>query len=141
MNVLDGTTTSALLENDYDDTSYVCPSLSIRNIYDNRMYESVLFLPLHDKTYEDPYAVSWPNEANDNKIALLRIKMREEIAKYHDLSSSSKEVNNVIIYLYFCILERLGEHLTRGEASDSIHYLRVMNELGSCNQSFDIIHL
>lgn len=121
MNVLDGTTTSALLENDYDDTSYVCPSLSIRNIYDNdMMYESVLFLPLHDKTYEDPYAVSWPNEANDTKIALLRIKMREEIAKYHDLSASSKEVNNVIIYLYFCILERLGEHLTRGEAMRNI---------------------
>lgn len=120
MNVLDGTTTSALLDNDQDN-SYVCPDMSIRNIYDDVTYESIMFLPLHDKTYEDPYAVSWPIEANDRKVALLRIKMRSIIAEAveHGFSPANKEINYVIIYLYFCILEKLTAGVTPNNDEDS----------------------
>ena len=122
MNVLDGTTTSALLDNDSNNTSYVCPSLSIRNIYEERQtYDSIMFLPLHDKTHADPYAVSWPNEANDKKVALLRIKLRSIIAEAVEqgFSPANKEINYTIIYLYFCILERLTHGVTPSSDEDS----------------------
>ncbi len=122
MTVLDGTTTSALLDNDIADTSYTCPSLSIRNIYeDMNAYDSIMFLPLHDKTYEDPHAVVWPDEANDKKVALLRIKMRSIVAEAIDqgFSPASKEVNYIIIYLYFCILEKLTHGIVPTAAEDS----------------------
>lgn len=124
MSVLDGTTTSALLDNDNNDNSYVCPSLSIKNIYEEErtdIYNSIMFLPLHDKTYEDPYAVSWPIEANDKKVALLRIKMRSIIADAveHGFSPANKEINYTIIYLYFCILEKLTEFVTPNNDEDS----------------------
>lgn len=126
MNVLDGTTTSALLDNallDNNPSMYVCPSMSIRNIYEERhKYESIMFLPLHDKTYEDPYAVSWPNETNDKKVALLRIKMRSIIAAAVEqgFSPANKEINNAIIYLYFCILEKLTTGITPTNDQDSV---------------------
>ncbi|TFH07334.1 MAG: hypothetical protein E4H07_09220 [Nitrosomonadales bacterium] len=122
MNVLDGTTTNALLVNDNGDTSYICPSLSIKNIYDiDAVYDSIMFLPLHDKTYEDPYAVSWPNEANDPMVALLRIKMRGIIADAVEpgFPPANKEINYTIIYLYICILEKLTEFVTPNNDEDS----------------------
>ena len=122
MNVLDGTTTSALLDNDSSNTSYVCPSLSIQNIYEQRQtYQSIMFLPLHDKTYKDPYAVSWPNEANDENVALLRIKLRNIIASAIEegFSPANKEIGYIIIYLYFCILEKLTHGVTPSTAEDS----------------------
>jgi len=134
MTILDGTTTSALLENDKNN-SFVCPQMSITNIYERDdhpfvgspygmpEYASIMFLPLHDKTYEDPYAVSWPNEANDKKVALLRIKMRSIVAEAmgnEEAFRTSKEVNYTIIYLYFCILEKLTENVTPSNDEDSM---------------------
>jgi len=80
-----------------------------------------MFLPLHDKTYEDPYAVSWPNEANDKKVALLRIKLRNIIAEAVEqgFSPANKEINYTIIYLYFCILERFTHGVTPNSDEDS----------------------
>lgn len=119
--ILDGTTTSALLDNDCDDTSYICPSLSIKNIYDYGSYESIMFLPLHTTKYCDPYTVSWPNEANNPDVALLRIKMRSIIAEAVEdgFSPANKEINYTIIYLYFCILEKLTEHVTVIDGTES----------------------
>jgi hypothetical protein len=112
--ILDGITTSALLENDCDDTSYICPSLSIKNIFHYGSHESIMFLPLQHVKRIDPYTVSWPNEANDPDVALLRIKMRSIIAEAVEdgFSPANKEINYTIIYFYFCILEKLTANVT-----------------------------
>jgi hypothetical protein len=107
MTTLDGVTASILISNNADESVILFPAISIANTFEpHHSSRSIMFLPLHDKTYDDPFAVSWPFEANN--AALIRIKLRNIFAhQIGGILPSDKEVNYLIIYLYFCILEKL----------------------------------
>jgi hypothetical protein len=125
MTTLDGVTTNALIANvgsGYSNADRVIlfPDISIANTFDtHHPSPSIMFLPLHDKKYEDPFAVSWPDEANN--AALIRIKLRSIFANQigGNILPSDKEVNYLIIYLYFCILEKLTKGRNPSTDADS----------------------